>query len=811
ISDPGWDLCRMSDQSGHRTPSKNLKIHGLYGRVLESGQGLLSNDPASHPDSIGIPSGHPPLRAFLGEPIIQDGRTIGMVALGNREGGYTEEQRRDLAAVIPTFLHILLRKRTEEAFQKSEGLYQSLFENMLNGFAYCRMLYQDGSPPDFIYLAVNEAFKTQTGLRDVVGRKVSEVIPGIQKEDPGLLAIYGRVAETGRPEHFEMFVKALHLWFSVSVYSPGKDHFVAVFDVITKRKEAEENIKKLIERLGLATRAAGIGIWDWDIRSNELVWDDRMYQLYGTRKEDFSGAYEAWLNGIHPDDRLRTDEISKRARDGETEYDTEFRVIWPDGSIRSLKAAGEVIRDPQGRPIRMIGVNYDITKRKQIEDEARIISRVLEIINSSSSREDLLRNVLGYLHEWSGCEAVGIRLKNGEDYPYFETSGFPAQFVHKENRLCSRNQQGEISRDADGSALLDCMCGNIIQGRFDPTKSFFTKGGSFWSCCTTSLLASTTDADRQVRTRNYCNAVGYESVALIPLRTKGATFGLLQFNDQRTNRFTPEKIALFERIAENIAVHLAKTQDEEEIRRLNDELEQRVRERTNQLEALNKELEGFSYSISHDLRTPLRHLTGFVNLLKQNMDGEMDDKRRHYLDVIATSALKMGKLINDILSFSRMGRTNINQSHINLNNMVVEILKALSPESKEREIDWTIGALPEIYGDPAMIRIVFENLISNAVKYTRGRYQAEVEVGHLDEKSEEYIFYIKDNGAGFDMAYQGKLFNLFQRLHHEKDFEGTGLGLANVRRIISRHGGRVWAEGATDQGATFYFSLPKKN
>lgn len=220
-------------------------------------------------------------------------------------------------------------------------------------------------------------------------------------------------------------------------------------------------------------------------------------------------------------------------------------------------------------PAGVFVLSLDITEQRRAGEEQRLMFEVLQLINSAENKEVLLRSVLSHLHKWSGCEAVGIRLKEGPDFPYFATSGFPEQFVEMENHLCSYDEEGELLRDAEGNPAVDCMCGNILCERFDPSKSFFTADGSFWSNCTTKLLATTTEADRQARTRNRCNSSGYESVALIPLRSGSETFGLLQFNDKRKGRFTPELIALFRRIADNIANFLARKQAEVRIVHLN--------------------------------------------------------------------------------------------------------------------------------------------------------------------------------------------------------------------------------------------------
>jgi signal transduction histidine kinase len=273
---------------------------------------------------------------------------------------------------------------------------------------------------------------------------------------------------------------------------------------------------------------------------------------------------------------------------------------------------------------------------------------------------------------------------------------------------------------------------------------------------------------------------------------KGRISGVLTFAVEVTEQV----------LARRKAEHLA-----EDLNQLNAELEHRVRERTAQLQEANHELESFSYSVSHDLRAPLRHITGFAQLLARKVGPTLDEASRGFLETILSAAQQGGTLIDDLLSFSRMSRAELHKRTVDLRTLVEEVCRELEADASGRDVEWRIGQMPQVEADPALLRQVVRNLLGNALKYTRPKPHAVIEVGaHTVEDAVEV--WVRDNGVGFEMQYVDKLFGVFQRLHTHEEFEGTGIGLANVRRIISRHGGRTWAEGALGQGATFHFSLP---
>jgi signal transduction histidine kinase len=289
----------------------------------------------------------------------------------------------------------------------------------------------------------------------------------------------------------------------------------------------------------------------------------------------------------------------------------------------------------------------------------------------------------------------------------------------------------------------------------------------------------------------------------VPLRFMGGITGMIALANKEAGYTSVEQEEM-EALAIAIVEAINRRRAEKKVRELNDELKHHI----DQVESANKELEAFTYSVSHDLRAPLRHITGFVELLNKRDHAALDEKSRHYLEVISEAARKMGNLIDDLLAFSRISRAEMKKTAVDLDIMVKEVIAELMEDEEKRDISWEIAPLPSVQGDPALLRLVMVNLIANALKFTRPRRQARIGIGAVTDDPLETLFYVRDNGVGFDMKYVDKLFGLFQRLHSSEEFEGTGIGLANVRRIIHRHGGRTWAEGTVGGGATLWFSLP---
>ncbi|OGU07835.1 MAG: hypothetical protein A2075_03620 [Geobacteraceae bacterium GWC2_58_44] len=290
----------------------------------------------------------------------------------------------------------------------------------------------------------------------------------------------------------------------------------------------------------------------------------------------------------------------------------------------------------------------------------------------------------------------------------------------------------------------------------------------------------------------------------VPIRYTGGITGMIALAG-KSEGYTVDDLEEVEALSVAFVEALNRRRAERQVELLNQQLTDRLR----QVEAANKDLEAFSYSVSHDLRAPVRHISGYLELLDKKDLACLDGKSRHYLQVVSSAAQRMGILIDDLLAFSRLGRTEMIKSPVDLDQLVKVVVQEQSAAWPGRQIQWVITPLPVVVADRLMLRQVMASLITNALKFSQFRPIARIEIGAVTAAEQENLFYVKDNGVGFDMRYKDKLFGVFQRLHAQEEFEGTGVGLANVQRIVSRHGGRTWAEAELGKGATFWFSLPK--
>jgi signal transduction histidine kinase len=446
--------------------------------------------------------------------------------------------------------------------------------------------------------------------------------------------------------------------------------------------------------------------------------------------------------------------------------------------------SNSVLRNASGTVEYVLGTGIDITERRRAEEEIRATNQELIAINdivvACTTRlelQPLLERVLDEALAIAGLEGGTLCLVQPD-----QTLSLAAHRATSE----------AIRQDLNQNKIQvgQCLCGNSAKE---------DKPLILWDRQAVLEYASR-EASRNETILFH---------AAFPLMTQGRCHGVLCVFTRTERKPAKRRLKLLETVTSQVAMAIHNALLYQETVHHAEILEVKVHERTAQLEAANQELEAFSYSVSHDLKAPLRHVTGFVDLIRDRLGPNLDDESRRLLDIIWKAAAKMGQLVEDLLLFSRMGRTAIRPLEIDSNSLVGEILREIKRDNPERQIKWQVVSLPVVRADLSLLRQVWVNLLENAVKYTRLQEQARIEIGWERGENEEPIFWVRDNGVGFDMQYADKLYGVFQRLHPDDQFEGTGIGLANVRRIIHRHGGRTWAQATAGHGATFFFSLPK--
>ncbi len=714
---------------------------------------------------------------------------------------------------------------------------------------------------------------------------------------------------------------------------------LAMVNDISARKQAEEALRASEEKYRRIVETAHEGVWITDAESRTTYVNRRMAEMLGYEAGELVGRQ--FFDFLTEESQAIARQKTVRRKRGIRES-YELTARRKDGSeVATLVSASPIVS--KGRTfagsVKMVS---DLTEHKLAETYLDLRRNVLQILNESGDLADSIRRVVDEMKRATGMDAVGIRLQAGDDFPYLSVDGFPEEFVLTEDSLTGHRPDGEVCRDEDGRVRLECTCGLVLSSGTGPESPLLTPAGSFWTNDAVHLLDLPVSEDPRVSPRNRCIRQGYASVALVPIRCGERILGLVQLNDSRRGRFGAEMIGHLERLAEHIGTALARRRTEEALResedryrRLSEELERRVAERTEeltrnrqlldetarlsrvggweylpgtgeltwtdetyeihdvepgtlqtleaglgyyvpesrpriaevfqralatgepfdeelemvtargrriwvrtighayseggtvarlggvlqdvtaqrerigQLEDAVREVDAYSYSISHELRTPLRAIDGFSARIVRHLDGALDGEGRRLFGEVRWNARRMGQLLDDLLAFSRTGRSGLVFGNVDMTASAMAAFERVVPDPGSRSrISFAVGDLPRVLGDGTVLRRVWENLLSNAVKFSASRERPEIRVEGSVEGGET-VYRVRDNGIGFDMKYVDKLFGVFNRLHGIHEFEGTGVGLALVRRIVLRHGGRVWAEGEPGRGAAFNFTLPR--
>ncbi len=770
----------------------------------------------------------------------------------SRQAAEAEQRLRRLAEKLQqTQKELSEIKRVQDERRAGEERYRCVFNAMNEPAASFDLIYDgNGAAVDCIFREMNPAFELLVGARrdEHLGKPASEFFGEVLRP-----SLFHRVIVTGKQGFYETYAPSLGKYIVITAVPIDTRSVAAIFSDITARKEMEEALLRTQHRLSLTQEAARIGIFDWNITTGQMVWTPELARLFGISVPGHRHTFEDWSRLIHPDDRPH---VERTVRDwllsDRNEERLEYQLVRPDGNVHWMELLARLVRDPEGRPIRMIGTNLDITERKQSEEALRKsndkMQKVLESIHDAFySLDEEWR--FTYVNQracelWNKKpeELIGQNIwevfsQETETMAYQEMhrameEGTGAVFETYSDILKSWVQVRVFPTD-EGIAVyfLDITERKKAEESLRRSEQLYRAIGEtinwgIWVCDPEgkNIYASPSFLNMVGMTQEECSEFGWGNV-LHPDDAEGTIAAWKACAQtgafwERAHRFKGVDGKYHHVLARGIPVRDQKgvitcwagiNLDIDEMMEREAEMERRVEQRTLELVRANQELESFSYSVSHDLKAPLRVISGFARLLLDGQSAALNQKQREYLQLIMENTDQMNDLVNALLTFSRITRQVAHVTKVDVRklvDLVVEQEKQAAGGTKG-PLSVEIGDLPDVMADQVLLRQVFANLISNALKFTRTVPEPRIEIGGRSEK-DSFVYFVRDNGVGFPSADAQRLFNVFQRLHAQSEFEGTGVGLANVRKIIERHGGRVWAEGEEGKGSTFFFALPRQ-
>jgi signal transduction histidine kinase/PAS domain-containing protein len=697
-----------------------------------------------------------------------------------------------------------VEKRIGRELRQSEGQLHSLVESMSEGLAYHEIVYDGKTAVDYVVLNVNSAFERITGIakKDAEGKRASELYG---TGSPPFLDVYTRVAESGTAETFETEFSPMGKHFSISVFSPEKGTFVTVFTDITDRKNDEnarlENNaaleKRVVEQTAELRQA---------YRTLERRVAERTSEVQNANRS-LDLSRKAALNILQ--DAIAAKSRAEKASEELTVVSAELRLAHDELEIRVAERTAELSRAN-------MELAEEIDERVKAEDRQMLINLMLEQFARTSSRKSFLDETVNIIRSWSACEFVGVRMKDDSgNIPFESHVGFDDDFLALENAL-------HVDRDK-------CICIRAIMNH--PTeheRQFVTAGGSF--CLNdTAQFAEVTFRDNREEYRTNCVSRGFLSLAVVPIRFNERVYGAIHLADLKKNMTPVQTVQFLEStVAPLIGEAMQRFFAEAELEAHHQHVENLVEQRTGQLqkanEALireieqreelsrdlvrsNNDLEQFAYVASHDLQEPLRAVSGFVELLKRDLGETLDGKRTEYMKYVVDGVHRMQSLIHGLLEYSRIGTKGSAPQSTNVKDALHKAILNLRTSIEESGATVRAENLPAVYMDPVQLEQLLQNLVGNALKFRSKITQPEITVSS-SRGDGQWLLWVRDNGIGIDPRFTERIFLIFQRLHTRNEYPGTGIGLALCKKIVERHGGKIWVESKPGEGASFFFTIP---